>query len=139
MISQSVPEHLDFYRKPIIATESEKPKPYIAPRSGFSASSAAADLAAASEPPSKPEEVAIFGSVSTADIVSNIKALLADTEEGARVVLSPEDVAIVREGNRETEGDLDIDRIKMLGDFQIGIRVKGGSMVRKVVRVKAAD
>ena len=80
---------------------------------------------------------AIFGSVTTTDIVVNMKALLAEkaVEEGnadaAKVVLTAEDVRI-RQG---AAVDVETDRVKTLGDFEIEIQVKGASTVKRTLRV----
>ncbi len=79
------------------------------------------------------ELVAIYGSVSVADIAEQVKAVLAATEEGARVVLGPEDIKIIR--NEGQDAQAEADRIKMLGDFRVDIRVKGGDVVRRTVRI----
>lgn len=58
-------------------------------------------------------------------------------EEGTRVVLGPEDVTIAR---AEVDGHGgEADRIKVLGDFEIEVRVKGGEAVRRTVRVQAQE
>jgi len=98
---------------------------------------AAADLAAASEPALKPEPVAIYGSVSTQDIASAIKAVLASDGEGIRVVVGAEDVTFVQRA--ETEGTGDTDRVKSLGEFEVSINVKGGSTVTRTVKVHAQE
>ena len=82
-----------------------------------------------------PEVVSIYGSVSTADIAESIKAILAETEDGARVVLSPEDITILNDESL-TPG-AEADRIKALGDYDVDIRVKGGEAVRRSIIVKA--
>ena len=99
--------------------------------------SAAADLAAASEPVPKPQPAAIYGSVSTQDIASAVKAVLALDSEGARVVLGAEDVSFVQ--NAEAEGGADTDRVKTLGDFEVVLTVKGGSTITRIVRVHAQE
>lgn len=140
-----VPEYLVFHRRPVItSTESEKaPNAEPQTKSRFAASSAAEELAVASEVLRKPEATSIYGSVSTADMTASIKALMvmrgnsAETEEAARVVLDAEDVRIVQDEGTKTSGELD--RIKRLGDFMIDIQVKGGEAVRRIVRVKAQD
>ncbi|SLM41051.1 Ribosomal protein L9/RNase H1, N-terminal [Lasallia pustulata] len=129
-----LPPQLDFYRAPI-SQPPEPDKPRI-PRSS-SVSAAAAEYAAASEPLQKPGPVAIYGSVSTADIAANIKAVLAMDGEGARVVLGPEDITIV--SAKQDEDDGEADRIKALGDFEIKVRVKGGEAVRRTVRVQSQE
>ena len=58
-------------------------------------------------------------------------------EEGARVVLGPEDVTIVSAKQDEDGGEAD--RIKALGDFEIEVRIKGGEAVRRTVRVQPQE
>ena len=77
----------------------------------------------------------IHGSVSVADIADEVRAILGKTEEGARVVLGAEDVTIVRkEGDEKSE---ETDRLKVLGDFEVDIQVKGGDPVRRTVKIMA--
>ena len=130
----ALPSHIIFYRSPITDAEpntSESPTPRRA------ASPAAAVLDAASEP-LKSSLATIYGSVSTADIVESMKALLSQTEEGARVVLAAEDVKIlVPEGIEAQDVGIEGDRVKALGEFQVEARVKGGEGVVRTVSVKA--
>ena len=144
LIDAYVPQYLEFFRPVISISETERAEsssPQIT--SSLAASLAAADLAEALAPPSKSQPSAIYGSVSTADIVANIKALMtsggdsAEAEEAARVVLSSEDITIEREEGAQVGEELD--RIKTLGDFIINIQVKGGEVVRRVVRVNAHE
>lgn len=125
-----------FYRSPLSTPEPSKPARTSSPR--LYASSAAADLAAASEAlatPAKPEPIGIYGSVTTADIAASVRAALSQTEEGARVVLSSEDFTFVREPGSDSAGEAD--RVKTLGNFQVDVQVKGGGTVRRVVTVEA--
>lgn len=79
--------------------------------------------------------MAIYGSVSVADIAEKVKAELRGMEKGARVVLGPDDITIVqREGDQVRE---EADRLKVLGDFEVNIRVKGGEAVQRIVRISA--
>ena len=79
----------------------------------------------------------IYGSVSTADVSEAVKAVLTQHEEGARVVLGPEDITITGEGG---EGNgVEPGRIKALGTFTVDIRVKGGESVRRTIIVKAQE
>lgn len=84
----------------------------------------------------------IFGSVSTADMAESIKAVLAQSTEGARVVVGAEDITIVQnqddEFGHQDEG-VEGDRLKALGDFQVEVRVKGGEAVVRIVSVKAQE
>lgn len=137
-----LPSHIIFYRTPIPEPETT---PQEAPsRSRRAASSAAAELDAASESlkPSKSPIIAIFGSVSTADIAVSIKAALDQTTQGARVVIGPEDITILaakEEQNGLLEKGIEGDRLKALGDFEVEARVKGGEAVMRTVSVRAQE
>ena len=135
----ALPSHIIFYRSPITDPEPEIPE---SPTPRRAASLAAAVLDAASEPlkPSKPSLVTIYGSVSTADVVDSMKAILSQTEEGARVVLAAEDVKMLVPANVESQ-DIGVegDRLKALGEFQVEARVKGGGAVVRTVSVRAQN
>ena len=67
-----------------------------------------------------------------------MKAILAETTDGARVVLGPEDVIIIPKHSMEDgleETGIEGDRIKALGDFEVEARVKGGDAVVRIVSV----
>jgi hypothetical protein len=83
----------------------------------------------------KPLENAIYGSVSTADIVATIKSALAHNDEAARVVLSESDVHFM---SGHEEGDTS--KVKQLGMFKVDIRVAGaaGALTRQV-RIRAKE
>lgn len=87
------------------------------------------------QPSAKAELIPIYGSVSTADIADAARVALSVDDEGRRVVLGPEDITIVRE--RATEDGMEPGRIKALGNFAVELRVKGGSLVRRTVSVRA--
>ena len=130
----ALPSHIIFYRSPITDPEPEIPE---VPTPRRAASPAAAVLDAASEP-LKSSLATIYGSVSTADIIESMKALLSQTEEGARVVLAAEDVKIlVPEGVEAQDVGIEGDRVKALGEFQVEARVKGGEAVVRTVSVRA--
>ena len=140
-MNASLPSNITFYRVPI--SEPEPQSQQIPSRPRRAASSAAADLDAASEPLSgipKSQLVPIFGSVSTTDIADSIKAVLAETKDGARVVIGAEDVTILREDSEELrnqERGIEGDRIKALGNFRVEVRIKGGDPVVRTVSVQA--
>lgn len=92
----------------------------------------AANFAVAHEP----QSIAIYGSVSTADIAESVKAQLAETEDGARVVIGADDVTIIR--GKEDE-DADSDRLKTLGEHQVEIQIKGGGAVMRTVSIQAEE
>ena len=140
-----MPPNIIFYRTPISVPEPESPIEEPPHQLEKATSSAAAELEPASRPlrkPSQPPLTTIFGSVSTTDIAESIKAVLAETTEGARVVIGPEDIAIVQDKNDES-GDqvsgIEGDRLKALGDFRVEVRVKGGEPVVRYVSVKAQE
>src|SRR5437762_1971210 len=134
VISTLVPMVLKFYRKPILSP----PKPMKQPQVPSTLS--AANILDASvlkiEAEQAPDPIAIHGSVSTADIVNSIRAIMAEDEDGSRVVLGPENVNFIKkEGQNE-----DMDRVKRLGEFEIEVKVKGVTTgVKRVVKVLAED
>ena len=140
-----LPSHLIFYRTPIPTPEEDIPElAPVPPRRA--ASSAAAELDAASEPlsnPPKPQIVTIFGSVSTADVADSLKAILNQTKEGSRVVLGAEDIKFVEKGQKEgaepQDSGIEGDRLKALGNFKMEARVKGGDAVIRTVSVRAQE
>lgn len=145
IIEASLPPILIFYRTPISAPEPEASVQEPPSRLRRATSSAAAELEAASEPlpkPPKPQLVTIFGSVSTADMAESIKAVLAETTEGRRVVVGAEDITIVQDADDDfgqRDKGIEGDRLKALGDFQVELRVKGGEAVVRTVSVKAQE
>ena len=146
ILDQKLPVQILFYRVPISEpspTTDTTPSPESATQQQRQhASPAAAALAAAFTPKPPPVNVSdsrraepIFGSVSTSDIADSIKALLAQDEEGARIVLSAEDVTILT--GEGVEGG---DRVKALGEFPIEVKVRGGrDSVRRIVSVTAVE
>lgn len=76
----------------------------------------------------------IYGSVTAADISEAVKSILAQDEEGARIVLGAEDITITEEG--EGSG-IEPGRLKALGSFAVDIHVKGGESIQRTVVVKA--
>jgi hypothetical protein len=75
----------------------------------------------------------IYGSVSTNDIAVNLKAILAENERGAQVVLTASEISFVN----ETE---DKDRVKNLGVYEIEITLGGATgSVRRAIKVNAQD
>ncbi|KAK4542210.1 hypothetical protein LTR36_007058 [Oleoguttula mirabilis] len=143
-----VPARLDFYRQPILEEkEAEAPAaapepPTRRPMRGFG-SGAGAELLAARTPQAeapKPKPTgpqAIYGSVSTADVLSAIKAVMAENDEAARVVLHAEDIKFVEVA---TDAQPETDRVKFVGDFAVEILPKGAAEgVRRAVRVNAQE
>lgn len=81
----------------------------------------------------------IYGSVSTADVAAAIKEILAQNEEASKVLLGDEDVKFVttRADGSPVVGLVEEGgRVKVLGEFEAEIRIKGAeTVVRRVVRV----
>ena len=86
---------------------------------------------------SKQQNAAIYGSVSTGDIATNLQALLdlkmAESHDAARLVISAEDIKIMHGDGPEAAAEMD--RIKTLGTFKILIQVKGGEPVQRDILV----
>ncbi|KAF9740268.1 hypothetical protein PMIN06_010409 [Paraphaeosphaeria minitans] len=128
LIDTFVPPTIDFARQ-LIEQEKTETKRYGA--------SNAADILnfamSASKP--KPLENAIYGSVSTADIVATIKSALAHNDEAARVILAEDDVHFV---SGHEEGDTS--KVKQLGMFKVEIGVPGaGQPLTRQVRIRAKE
>jgi len=128
ILDKLLPQNIDFYRTPItIALPTKRVSPSIPVTSTISAA------AAQGKEPEKTGKTSIYGSVSTSDIAANLKAILAEDEQGARVLLAPEDISFMEETD-------DKDRVKHLGVFKIDIRAKGASdAVRRTIKVNAQD
>jgi ribosomal protein L9 len=136
IISKLLPANIDFYRTPI-ATEQHKSQPPKRLSPSIPAASAISAAAAEGQPKEveakEPGKTSIYGSVSTSDIAANIKAVLAENNEGARVVLSSEHISFVEEME-------DQDRVKHLGVFEIDIRLPGAAnAVRRTITVSAQE
>ncbi|KAI1073908.1 hypothetical protein F5B20DRAFT_586803 [Whalleya microplaca] len=129
-----LPSTLTFTRKPISAPPPPAPAAPAVPRSPSLAANAATSTPSPDPEPAggKPEPIAIFGSVSTGDILAAIKEQLqADNAQGDRIGLEAEGIEIV--GLEEGE-----DRIKHLGSFEIRISTsKELETVRRTVEVVA--
>ena len=129
-----VPPRLEFYRQPIIEEkEPEKPEPDT---KKLRFGGAAGDLLAARTALTAKEKMkpqAIYGSVTTQDILVAVRATMGSNDEAARVVLQEHDIHFV--DLPDIEG-AEAGRVKHLGDFTYDIRVKGSeTTVRRVVRV----
>lgn len=130
LLDTFVPNTIDFYRQRI---EHEKE-----PKERYGASGAADILtAAAMGSKAKAHADAIYGSVSTADLVSTIRGALAHNDEAARVILNEADVTFV---TGHEEGDAS--RVKQLGVFKVEIQIPGSAepLVRNIrIRAKESD
>ena len=144
MIEIFVPPRLDFYRTPIETQPTAPTTPPPQKPSSRTKKEASAELfeadASGLNPAihtkpvkSEPERIPIFGSVSTVEIANHIKALLAENDEAALVVLTAEDIQFV--GLNESDEN---DRVKFIGDYEVEIFVKGSEeAVKRTVRVLA--
>ncbi|KAF2747374.1 hypothetical protein M011DRAFT_402907 [Sporormia fimetaria CBS 119925] len=127
LLTTFIPPTIEFSRQRIEQDEVESKPRYGA--------SNAADILTAAAMASKPKvsKNAIYGSVSTADVVSTIKAALSHNDEAARVVVSENDVRFVQKG-----ADSDPTKIKELGTFKVEIKVPGAEEpLIRTVRVRA--
>lgn len=132
-MARLLPANIEFYRTPIPAPPlPKKLSPSLAATSALSAAASAAAAESASREHQKPVKTGIYGSVSTADIAANLKAILWEDIEGARVVISPEDISFVEQLE-------DKDRVKHLGTFTIDIRLGPSGNVRRTITVKAQN
>jgi hypothetical protein len=130
LMNTFVPPTIDFFRQRIDQERESRPRV---------GASGAADIltqaAMASKPKAHPD--AIYGSVSTADVVQTIRGALAHNDEAARVILNEADVAFV---SGHEEGDAS--RVKRLGVFKIEIRLPGAEepLMRNIrIREKTSE
>ncbi|KAF2280309.1 uncharacterized protein EI97DRAFT_447854 [Westerdykella ornata] len=126
LLTTFVPPTIEFARQRI-----EQDKVDTGRRYG---TSDAADILTAAAMASKPKPLtnAIYGSVSTADVVAVVKSALAHNDEAARVVLSDSDVRFL---DPSAEGDGS--RVKQLGSFKVEIKVPGAEApIVRTVRVR---
>ncbi|KAL8969858.1 MAG: hypothetical protein Q9197_004122 [Variospora fuerteventurae] len=126
LIEALAPQQIVFYRVPIMT-----PEPVSQESSKHSTTEEA------SMQPTPAPITKIFGSVSTADIVDAIKAVLAEDEEGARVVLSTDEIYISEEASEST--GVEADRLKALGDYNVEIRLKGVDAIPRRVSIRAQE
>ncbi len=110
---------LTFHRKPIPAAPSEPEAP-VQKRSPLLAQHVHDLPPAETKKQSQPEAQAIFGSVSTTDILLAIKSDLALDPEASRIPLDARGIRFV--GLEE-----DTDRVKSLGSWEVEIAVPGAS------------
>ena len=136
LLQTLLPTTLTFARKPIPAVSAPPPTPST-PRSPSLAARATTSTDSPPDTPTPEQQaaVAIFGSVSTTDILSLIREQLleADPSRGGRVALEAESVEIL--GLDEGE-----DRIKHLGTFEVLITAgKDLKPVSRTVEVVAEE
>ncbi|KAK4902869.1 hypothetical protein LTR27_000808 [Elasticomyces elasticus] len=135
---------LEFYRQPIIEEAPLPPAPMEAkkPAKSFGFGAGAELMAArahAAEEAKKPKPKvqgesgqAIYGSVSTHDVLMAVRAAMAENDEARMVVIREDDVKFV--DAEET------DRVKMVGTFVVEIKVKNVEEgVKRNVKVIAQE
>ena len=120
-----LPPSISFERSAIIVNT---PPQRISP--SIPTTSAVSPDALAAKEPKEPPKRAIYGSVKTADIVFAMKEILAEDDEGKRVVLLPENVSFVDSTEEQ-------DRVKQLGLFDIDVKIDGAEAIRRTIEVKA--
>lgn len=98
LMSTLLPPNIDFYRTPINSTLSNTHRRSPSLPITSELSTAAKEVL----PPETRQKSSIYGSVTTADIAENLKAILAEDDEGVRVALTPEDITFVETGKRKT-------------------------------------
>lgn len=128
ILSDLIPPCIDFFETAI----SIAPLP-VKKVSPSLASSSSVSAAATKNSTGKPDKVLFYGSVSTADIASKMKTILAQDSEGKRVVFGPEDIKFVQEPEEK-------DRVKHLGIFEVDIQLKGApNAVRRSIKINSQD
>lgn len=128
LLDAFVPPTIDFYRQRIEQESQSRDR---------MGASGAADILTAAAMGKKASVDAIYGSVSTADLVSTIRGALAHNDEAARVILNEADVKFL---SGHEEGDTS--RVKQLGKFKVEIRLPGVEepIVRNIrVRAKTSE
>ncbi|KAI0152081.1 hypothetical protein F4776DRAFT_600071 [Hypoxylon sp. NC0597] len=134
LLQTILPSTLTFVRKPIpaVAAPASPRSPSLAANAAASTESSSSATAPADSTSAGPAPVAIFGSVSTNDILGVIreKLLEADPSRGGRIALEAEGIEI-----QGLEGE---DRIKHLGTFEVLISAsKDLEPVRREIKVVA--
>lgn len=126
ILEKLLPPNLEFYRTPVAAVRVEERISPSIPRS--STVSAAARVGKEEKASTSTN---IIGSVSTNDIATNLKAILAEDKEGARVLLAVEDISFVKSTEEK-------DRVNHLGKFEFQIKLNGATKsVRRTIQVQA--
>lgn len=139
-----VPKAIEFWRQPILEEKEPEPEPEPKrPMRGFGTGAGAELLAARAAPDARKGQKsanatqAIYGSVSTTDVLNAVKAAMATNDEAARVLLHAEDVRFV---TLTDDIHSETDRVKFAGDYVVEITAKGsGDAIKRLVRVHAQE
>ncbi|KAI7151357.1 hypothetical protein D0869_11547 [Hortaea werneckii] len=132
-----VPKTVEFWRQPILETpEPETKKPSMR---GFGTGAGAELLAARAGAPQPKKtatgNVAIYGSVSTMDILNAVKAAMAENDESARVVLHAEQIKFV---DLPADMQNETDKVKAVGEYTVQITPKASEeAITRAVKVHA--
>lgn len=133
----SLPVVIQFYRIPILNPRREisddESRPFQSEEHDSDTDSTADSVVHRRQAHSVP----IFGSVSTTDIAERVKAILRETKGEERVVLGAGDITILNHNGEEVKGNAD--RLKMMGDYLVAIRVQNGNAVSRTVRILAQE
>ncbi|KAK4570382.1 hypothetical protein LTR86_002462 [Recurvomyces mirabilis] len=142
LIELFVPSRLDFFRQPILEEKEAEPEPALAPELKKSSRSvglgAGAELMAARaqsqaeaklpKPKIASGPQAIYGSVSTHDILVAVREQMARNDEAKMVAFREEDIRFV-----ELPAESEADRVKFVGDYAVEVRCKGVEEAKRVV------
>ncbi|KAH6678060.1 hypothetical protein B0J14DRAFT_314175 [Halenospora varia] len=122
IISDLLPPTLEFFRTPIR-------KPEVAP---VVLSPSLSSKAAITGKP-RDTRTETRGAVSTQDIITSIKTILATNGEGSKISLHPEDIHFL-------DKTVEKGRVKYVGDFEIDIHLKGApDAIRRTIKVIAQE
>lgn len=125
-LSAAIPPRLDFYRAVISSSETSQESE----RDEAKAAQASGNTVESKLPTN------IYGSVSSTDVVTAVRAILQQMNLAGSIVLEDSDIKFVRAGTGEDAAD----RVKQIGEYVAEIKVKGhDEAISRKVRVLAED
>lgn len=142
LLISTVPTVLTFYRRPLSqpqspASTADHPSSSPEEDRQNDASRSPKTTSQISEGPSPDAKGnSIYGSVSTADIAEKIRKILLRDEHAKVVSVAVENIWFMKPEKGEDQ-KIEDNRVKVLGDFRIGLRVKGGTPVVRTVSVRS--
>lgn len=139
LVELFVPQRLEFYRQPIVEEkppeEPVKPLPTMPQYEGVGGDLLAARSRQSRKAREKPQ--GIYGSVSAHDVLVAMRAVMANNDEAARVILQESDIQLI--DLLQAEGS-EAGRLKHIGDFVVEIKMKGVEKpVSRTVRIIPQD
>lgn len=138
LIDIFVPKFLEFYRQPL-PEEPKEPEPEPKREEAIGRGAAAEMFAARQRrdtKPKTPELKGIYGSVSTHDILTAVRAAMENNDESARVTIAESDIKFINAGTEIEE----MGRVKHVGSYVFEISVKGAEApVRRTMKVHAQE